>query len=355
MCVTVLTPGGASVGTSTTLVGGAYEVDLSAGIYVVEFDPTCDGSVTSPDVGQYDGGVYSLDSATQITVGTDDQETANATLAASGSIAGTVTDAADPSGLAGVCVTATDASDTIGASGTATTAAGGTYSITGLAPGSFQVFFDPTCGNTQSSPDFPLWYSNSLTEGGATSVTVSSGNTFTANASLETFGSISGTVTDAAHPGGLAGVCVTATSSTGGSGVGDAVTTSNGTYAITELPPDAYTVEFDPSCGGTVTSPDYPQWYSGAVKQANATSVEVSSGAATANVNASLTTAGSISGTVTDAFHPNGLNGVCVSAISSDGGSGGGVAVTGANGTYTISGLEPDSYTRELRSHVFRT
>ena len=56
----------------------------------------------------------------------------------------------------------------------------GTYSITGLAPGSFQVFFDPTCGNTQSSPDFPLWYSNSLTEGGATSVTVSSGNTFTA-------------------------------------------------------------------------------------------------------------------------------------------------------------------------------
>ena len=45
-------------------------------------------------------------SATQITVGTDDQETANATLAASGSIAGTVTDAADPSGLAGVCVTA---------------------------------------------------------------------------------------------------------------------------------------------------------------------------------------------------------------------------------------------------------
>jgi hypothetical protein len=94
-----------------------------------------------------------------------------------------------------------------------------------------------------------------------------------------------------------------------------------------------------------VTSPDFPQWYSGATKVANATPVEVASGAATANVNASLTIAGSISGTVTDAFDPHGLNDVCVSVLSSDGGSGSGFTATGANGTYTITGLEPDSYT----------
>jgi hypothetical protein len=347
VCINVLTQEGTSVGTGTTASDGTYDVAIPAGTFVIEFDPTCGGTVSTPDVGQYWPGFYSLDSAGAFTVGDGDGDVlSTTTLVASGSIAGTVSDAADPSGLAGVCVTATDASDTIGASGTATTAAGGTYSITGLAPGSFQIFFDPTCSNTVSSPDFPLWYPNSLTAGGATSVSVSSGNTTSPiNASLQTFGSIAGTVTDAADPGGLTGVCVTASSSTGGSGLGNAVTTANGTYSITNLPPDSYTVEFDPSCGGTATTPDFPQWYSGASKVANATPVEVSSGAATQNVNASLSSAGSISGTVTDAFDPNGLSDVCVSAFSSDGGNGSGFTVTSANGTYTITGLEPDSYT----------
>src|ERR1700722_10194565 len=251
VCVNVLTQAGTSVGTGTTASDGTYDVAIPAGTFVIEFDPTCSGTVSSPDVGQYWPGFYSLGSAGAFTVGDGDGDVlSTTTLVASGSIAGTVSDATDPSGLAGVCVTATDAADTIGASGTATTAAGGTYSITGLAPGSFEVFFDPTCSNTQSSPDFPLWYPNSLTAGGASTVSVSSGNTTSPiNASLQTFGSIGGTVTDAADPGGLAGVCVTATSSTGGSGLGTAVTTSNGTYSIADLAPDSYTVEFAPSCG----------------------------------------------------------------------------------------------------------
>ncbi|MGB8195454.1 MAG: Ig-like domain repeat protein [Acidimicrobiales bacterium] len=346
VCVTVLTPGGASVGTATTTGDGTYEVDLSSGTYVVEFDPTCGGSVSSPDVGQYSGGVYSLGSAAQIIVDTVDEETANATLAASGSVSGTVTDAANPSGLAGVCVTATDASDTIGASGTATTAPGGTYTISGLAPGSFQVFFDPTCNGSMPSPDFTQWYSNSSTEGGATPVTVSSGNTTTSiNAALESDGSISGTVTDAANPGGFAGVCVIANSATGGSGTGTATSAGNGTYSISGLPPDSYTVEFDPSCQGTVSTTAIVQWYSGATKEVNATPVVVASGTATTNINASLSVDGSISGTITDAFHPGGLNDVCVAAVSSDGGSGSGSTATGANGTYTVTGLAPDTYT----------
>jgi hypothetical protein len=346
VCVTVFTQDDDAIGTSTTGLDGTYEVDLSAGVYVVEFDPTCGGSISSPDVGQYYQDVYSFDSATPITVGTLDIETANATLAASGSISGTVTDAGDPSGLAGVCVEATETTETIGASGTATTAAGGTYSITGLAPGSFQVFFDPTCNDTVLTPDFPQWYSNSATEGGATLVPVTSGNTATSiDADLISDGGISGVVTDAANPGGLPGVCVTATSSTGGPGEATTVTGANGAYSITALPPDSYTVEFDPTCQGTVTTPALAQWYSGASKAANATPVVVTSATTTPNINASLSVDGSISGTVTDAFHPNGLNDVCVSAVSADGGVGSGSTATAANGTYTITGLEPDTYT----------
>ncbi len=156
--------------------------------------------------------------------------------------------------------------------------------------------------------------------------------------------SILGIVTDAANPSGLGGVCVTASSTTGGTG-GSGVTIGDGSYSITGLSPDTYTVEFDPSCAGP--SPDAPQWYSGATSLATAALVPVISGTPTTGINASLSLAapGSITGTVTDGFNPGGLSGICVNAVSSDAGPGSGSAVTAANGTYTIAGLVPDSYT----------
>jgi hypothetical protein len=61
-------------------------------------------------------------------------------------------------------------------------------------------------------------------------------------------------------------------------------------------------------------------------------------------VNAQLTSGGTITGKVTDKTHSSGLSGVCVTAASSDGGTGFGTATTGSGGAYQIVGLPADSY-----------
>jgi hypothetical protein len=291
VCVTV-TQSGVPVGTATSGLLGVYEVDgLSEGTYDVEFDPSCGGSVSSPDVAEFYSGDYSAGAETPVAVGADvDVPGIDAALDAAGTISGTVTDSGDPSAAAGVCVEATDASDSLGGSGTATTAVDGTYSITGLAPGSFVVFFDPTCSGSKTSPALPQWYLGSPTAGGATPVTVTAGTTTPSiGASLQEKGSISGTVTDAFHPSGLDGICVSATSSDGGSGSGSATTSASGTYTISGLLPDSYTVNLDPTCAGSVSSHDVAKSYGSAVT--------VNSDATTANINAVLAT---ITGTSTN-------------------------------------------------------
>ncbi len=92
-----------------------------------------------------------------------------------GSISGTVTDAADPSGLSGVCVTA--ASSDGGVTGTATTAGDGTYAISGLAPDTYNVEFDPTCGGSIASADVAQWFEMAVTKFAGSPVTVTSGGT----------------------------------------------------------------------------------------------------------------------------------------------------------------------------------
>jgi hypothetical protein len=150
--------------------------------------------------------------------------------------------------------------------GSATTAADGTYSISGLPVDSYVVEFDPTCGGSVVSSDAPLWFMSGETPRQIVAVSVSSGEDFSGiDATLLEDGSISGTVTDAAHPGGLGGVCVTATSSDGGIGHGTATTAGDGTYTMTGLPPDLYAVQFDPTCGGADPSPDVPCALSSAI------------------------------------------------------------------------------------------
>jgi Big-like domain-containing protein len=283
VCVTA-TQNGVSMGTATSGALGAYEVDgLSAGTYDVEFDPSCGGSFSSTDVAQYYSDDYSAASETPVAVGADvDVPGIDAALVAAGTISGTVTDTLNPSLAAGVCVSARDTSDTIGGSGATTTAVDGSYSITGLAPGSFQVFFDPTCSGSKTSYALPQWYLNSTTEGGATPVSVTAGNTSSSvNASLLDIGAISGTVFDPAHPGGVANVCVSVASTDGG-GSGTAVTNSSGFYTVGPIAPDTYNVNFDPSCGDTQPTNDVAQSYG--------STVTVASGGTTENINVLLTT-----------------------------------------------------------------
>ena len=97
-----------------------------------------------------------------------------------------------------ICVYATDTSgDRLGS---ATTADDGTYTITGLATGSYDVEFTDACGSTG---DFLLqWYDDHATELTSTPVSVTAGSTVTSiNAALQTGGAISGTVTAATGGG----------------------------------------------------------------------------------------------------------------------------------------------------------
>lgn len=322
VCVTAISAdGGIGFASATTAADGTYTLSgLSADSYSVDFDPTCNDLDSTADLPQ--------STAAPVTVAAGASVTGiNAALTSGGAISGTVTDAADPGGLAGVCVTATS-SDGGTSSGTATTASDGTYEIDDLPPGSYTVEFDPTCGGSIDSVDAP--------RSTATPVTVTAGNTSAGvNAVLAEYGSVTGTVTDPADPGGVSGVCVDAYATAGGA-TGSATTTSGGGYSIGQLPPGSYTVEFDPSCGGTVSTLDLFQ---------ETTSPVTVTAAGSTTVNAALNANGAIEGIVTDAANPSGLAGVCVSAASADGGAGSGIAVTAADGTYSIGGLPADTYT----------
>ncbi|MGO8721690.1 MAG: IPT/TIG domain-containing protein [Acidimicrobiales bacterium] len=97
---------------------------------------------------------------------------------------------------------------------------------------------------------------------GGTSVT-SSADSFSYGAT------ITGVVTDANNRSGVSSVCVYATASDGSSG--HALTGTDGTYAITGLSADSYSVKFDGTCGETDTSNDVIQWYNDASSQSAAT------------------------------------------------------------------------------------
>jgi hypothetical protein len=322
VCVSALSAdGGIGFASAVTAADGTYSLTgLPADSYTIEFDPTCNGIDTSADIAQSTAQPVVLAASAALTG-------VNATLIAGGSISGTVTDAADPSGLAGVCVTALSSDGGTG-SGTATTADDGTYTISNLPPDSYTVEFDPTCGGSIESTDASQYT--------ATPVTVTAGATYGGvNAVLAEYGSITGEVTDPDNPGGVAGVCVSVFSGAGGAS-GSTTTDSSGSYTIGQLPPGSYTVQFDPSCGGTVATLD--------LFQATGSPVAVSAGATT-TADAALNADGAISGVVTDAAHPGGLAGVCVSVVSADNGTGSGSAVTQSDGTYTVAGLPADSYT----------
>ncbi|MGC1238341.1 MAG: glycosyl hydrolase [Acidimicrobiales bacterium] len=140
---------------------------------------------------------------------------------------------------------------------TSSTAADGTYTISGLAPGSYYTeFFAGTCGGGNYATQ---WYNSTLTgtpifaDALAVSTSVASPAT-NINAEMIPGAKIAGTVTAAVGGSDVAGVCLSVTSTDGGIG-GSATTAANGTYTVSELAAGSYDVDADPTCGGTVTTP----------------------------------------------------------------------------------------------------
>jgi hypothetical protein len=97
-----------------------------------------------------------------------------ATAAAGGTITGKVTAARGGAALSGICVGASRTGTGTGSRGGATTA-DGTYQITGLAAGTYDVEFASGCGNTGSY--VAQWYNGQSSLASANPVTVTAGTT----------------------------------------------------------------------------------------------------------------------------------------------------------------------------------
>ncbi|MGD0882985.1 MAG: carboxypeptidase regulatory-like domain-containing protein, partial [Acidimicrobiales bacterium] len=216
-----------------------------------------------------------------------------------GSISGTVTAADGGAALAGICVTATPPG---GETGSATTASDGSYTISGLAPNSYSVEFSIGCGNTGNYA--PQWWDGAASQTSGTPVSITGGSTIgSIDAQLVTGGTISGTVTAAEGGAPLAGICVAVDGpgygQPGFTSAGTAVTASDGTYTVTGLAQNQYTVEFSEGCGN---SGGYAtQWWEDASSANSAFSVQVNSGSTVGSIDAQLVVGGAISGSVTAA------------------------------------------------------
>ena len=214
-----------------------------------------------------------------------------------------------------------------------TTAADGTYFVTGLATGSYQVRF------SSSTPTFVTqWDGAAPTQAAAPPLVVSSTDGAIADADLVASGAIDGTVTAGSVP--LAGIDVRAYRSGTGTALGKAVTDADGTYHIAGLAPGPYQLRFSSSSGVYIQ-----QWNGGSASQVGAPSITVAS-RTTATVDAALQAAGRITGHyffIEASGLPGGSAGVEVRAYPI-GQSASAKTTTGADGGFVLSGLAPGSY-----------
>ncbi len=271
----------------------------------------------------------------------------SAALVAGGSISGSVTQSGTGASLAGVAIRVSDYSLNLPYEPSAQTATDGTYSIRALpASTHYMVCFDAslaTGGSNDTTGYSGQCWHNQPSTGTPTSVTVTSGVTTSGiDASLALAGAISGTVTQAGTGAPLADVGLSV-SSDSVSDYGYGYTRPDGTYTVAGLDPATdYTVCFDSSgaTGGSSDATGYVgQCWHNQPSTGTPTPVTVTSGGTTSGIDASLAVAGAISGTVTESGTGAPLAGVFVDYYGSA--STGGEGYTNADGTYTVTGLDP--------------
>ena len=150
MCVWAYPVGGGAIQKATTALDGMYTITgIAAGSYTVEFYTyPCGGrNYVTQWYNATPTGSPSVSGAMAVSTSVASPAAdVNAELALAASISGTVTAAIGGSAVVGVCVSSISTTGGIGAS--TGTASGGTYTVFGLAAGSYDVVADPTCGGT---------------------------------------------------------------------------------------------------------------------------------------------------------------------------------------------------------------
>jgi hypothetical protein len=253
---------------------------------------------------------------------------------AAGSISGTVTAASGGAGIAGVEVCAWETGESEGFE-CAVSSGDGAYSVTGLSAGTYKVeFWAP-----EENYIFQL-YDGKSTWAEATPVTVSDGvDTPGIDAALQEGGRISGRVTDAATNAGIGGILACA-STAGEEFGGCSKTEPNGEYAIGGLPAGSYEVFFFEA-----NEEEGAAEYLGQVfRDGHQELVSVTVGATVPGIDAALSKAGRISGTVTDSLSGAGIGASTVCLRRATTGEIEGCTRTNGSGRYSIGGLSSGSY-----------
>ncbi|WP_180987261.1 S-layer family protein [Arthrobacter sp. AFG20] len=329
--VTAYTATGNSVLMSTSVNSdGTYSLNgLPAGSYKLQFGGYGSGALT-----QWYNNATSLDTATPVAVTAGQTLTAiNATLVKGGVITGTIS---APAGTilinSQVIATKTGTIDEQSVYGYVDP--DGTYSIIGLETGSYKLRF---LGGQSGAED--AWYGGAASAN-AKSVTVAAEQTITGvDISVVTGATISGKVTGTSA-GSYYPLNVL---DSAGNLVKVGNTDSTGNYSVVGLAAGSYKVAFNRSSGFTQDEAQYYQNQPESAGAGKAQSIPVTSGQTVQNINATLTTGGSVSGTVVDkAGKPVAI--AQVQAYTPDGSLVTRSTITSSTGTYTLKGLTTGSY-----------
>ncbi|MDR7189114.1 5-hydroxyisourate hydrolase-like protein (transthyretin family) [Microbacterium sp. BE35] len=276
--------------TITGLPSGAYQVQFNVGTY---WDGTA--SVKPNLVSEYYDTATDWSTATAVDVSTGDRSGIDATLRPGRSITGTVTlpAGAPTEWLSAITVSASAVNGSmIGGIGATPDPETGRYTITGLAPGSYQVAFRvmTSMPGTELPNLVDEYYDNAYTLSSATPVDVSGGDKAGIDATLESGHSISGTITLPADAPTewMEAVSISVMTLSGeyfSNGLHAKVDAATGAYTYSGLPAGEFIVQFSASGyfdGTDWTSTDIAsEYYDDSVSSAGATLVSTASGDAT--------------------------------------------------------------------------
>ena len=322
---------------SRTSSDGVYTIQgLSAAEYRVQ--------VHAPSLGlavEFYNDTTDWSNAARVTVASG-QTTGNIdfSLAAGGSISGTVYEGDGVTPVANADVWA-ESYDCCGGGNGTRTGSDGTYTIQGLPAGDHRVQVDVSHRGLVRE-----FYAGTSDWNLATGVTVTAGaDTPNVDFSLAVGGSISGTVYQADGVTPVANAHVWADSYDCCGGGNGTRTSFDGTYSIQGLSSGDYRVQVHVPDQGLAG-----EFYDNASDWSQAARVAVTSGQATANIDFSLAAGGSISGTVFEGDGVTPVVGANLWASAYDGAGGHGWARSASDGTYSIGGLAPGLYRVEAEA-----
>jgi hypothetical protein len=310
----------------TDLAGYNVYYGTSSGNYTSTINV---GNVTTYTFTTLAAGTYYLAVTAYDTSGNQSVYSGEVVKTEGGNISGTVT-SVEGTGISNVYVEVDDSSNNYIASGL--TASDGTYTVGGIATGSYTVNF-----SLAGSSYLRQWYYDESGFRSADAVSVTAPDTTSGiDAVLAVGGSISGIVADTDGVG-IPNVYV-AVRDQGYNYAAQTVTASDGTYMISGIPTNSYSVNFSPYAADYVV-----QWYNNESSVGSANWVSVTAPDTTLGIDAQLAVGGSISGTVTDATGA-GIPYVAV-GVTAVSGNYGAAGLTAADGTYTVNWIPTGSYT----------